>query len=139
VRLVVDANILVAELLRERVLVADDWLELFIAARSLEEALHELHKRVRVIAEKTGAAETGLVSLLDLATVAAETSLYTVQTEQYRMLEAEARRRLPRDEDDWHTVALALQLEAAIWTQDKDFLGCGVATWTTETLLRQLG
>ena len=41
--------------------------------------------------------------------------------------------------DDWHTVALALMLNADIWTQDKDFLGCGVATWITETLRLKLG
>ncbi len=34
--------------------------------------------------------------------------------------------------------ALALAIEAAIWTSDNDFLGCGVATWTTDTLLTHL-
>ena len=34
--------------------------------------------------------------------------------------------------------ALALAIEAAIWTLDNDFLGCGVATWTTDTLLIHL-
>jgi hypothetical protein len=33
---------------------------------------------------------------------------------------------------------LALALDAAIWTLDGDFLGCGVATWTAETLLAEL-
>ena len=49
-------------------------------------------------------------------------------------LEDVARRRVPRDPNDWPTVALALTLECGIWTADADFLGCGVATWTTETL-----
>ena len=56
----------------------------------------------------------------------------------YNYLETEARKRIPRDPDDWHTVALALALPAAIWTQDYDFFGCGCPTWTTETLLLQL-
>ena len=34
--------------------------------------------------------------------------------------------------------ALALALEAAIWTSDNDFFGCGIATWTTDTLLIHL-
>jgi len=29
-------------------------------------------------------------------------------------------------------------MSAAIWTLDKDFLGCGLPTWTTETLLTHL-
>lgn len=44
-------------------------------------------------------------------------------------------RRVPRDERNWPTVALALALEVSIWTADTDFLSCGVLTWTTETLL----
>ena len=55
----------------------------------------------------------------------------------YAALEDEARRRILRDPDDWHTVALALRLGAAIWTQDGDFLGCGVPTWTTDILRAQ--
>ncbi|NJM00632.1 MAG: hypothetical protein HC924_18495 [Synechococcaceae cyanobacterium SM2_3_2] len=34
--------------------------------------------------------------------------------------------------------ALALRLGADIWTQDADFLGCGIPTWTTETLMVHL-
>jgi PIN domain-containing protein len=41
------------------------------------------------------------------------------------------------------TVALALTLggdegRCGIWTSDQDLLGCGVPTWTTETLLAHL-
>ncbi len=51
--------------------------------------------------------------------------------------------RIPRDPDDAPTVALALALGGAegrcgIWTNDGDFLGCGVPTWTTDTLLSHL-
>ena len=49
-------------------------------------------------------------------------------------VDAIAHKRIPRDPDDWPTVALALVLEAGIWTHDADFLGCGVPTWTVETL-----
>ena len=57
----------------------------------------------------------------------------------YADLEEEARRRIPRDPRDWPTVALALALGAGIWTEDGDFLGCGLPTWTTATLARRLG
>ena len=37
----------------------------------------------------------------------------------------------PRDPDDWPILACALALNCPIWTEDKDFFGTGVATWTT--------
>ncbi|MCC6367466.1 MAG: nucleotide-binding protein, partial [Bryobacterales bacterium] len=36
------------------------------------------------------------------------------------------------DEDDWPVLAAALALCCPIWTEDTDFFGCGVATWTTD-------
>ena len=139
-RLVVDANILVAELLRKRgrALVADKRLELFIAAKAMEEALYELVKRIDIIAERSGASTEDLSAFLEVATRAAKDNFLTIESEAYQAFEIEARMRIPRDADDWHTVALALSLGAAIWTQDNDFLGCGVATWTTETLRLKL-
>ena len=46
---------------------------------------------------------------------------------------AEALARI-RDADDWPALALGLQLECAIWTEDQDFFGSGIATWTTRTV-----
>ena len=47
--------------------------------------------------------------------------------------ESEARERLgKRDPDDWPLVASALALQCPIWTEDTDFFGCGVATWTSD-------
>lgn len=37
-----------------------------------------------------------------------------------------------RDPDDWPVVAVALLLRLPIWTEDQDFFGSGVATWTTD-------
>jgi predicted nucleic acid-binding protein len=37
----------------------------------------------------------------------------------------------PRDPDDWPVLACALLLNCPIWTEDRDFFGTGVATWTT--------
>ena len=61
-----------------------------------------------------------------------------VPLEDYAQYEAEARDRVPGDPDDWHTVALALAFDTEIWTNDRHFLGCGVPTWTNETLRRRL-
>jgi predicted nucleic acid-binding protein len=37
-----------------------------------------------------------------------------------------------RDKNDWPVLATALALDCPIWTEDTDFFGCGVATWTTD-------
>lgn len=101
----------------------------------LSETLHELRKRVAIIINQRQIPEAvGQTLLIAAETVIAE-NIQLVAEPEYIHLELESRNRIPRDLDDWHTVALALHLEAAIWTQDCDFLGCGCPTWTTETLL----
>jgi predicted nucleic acid-binding protein len=39
-----------------------------------------------------------------------------------------------RDPMDWPIVAAALALDCPIWTEDKDFFGSGMATWTTDRI-----
>lgn len=39
-----------------------------------------------------------------------------------------------RDPEDWPVVATALMLAAPIWTEDQDFFGSGVATWTSNRI-----
>ena len=59
--------------------------------------------------------------------------IQTVEPEAYAGFEDIARARLAlRDEDDWPILAAALALRYPIWTEDSDFFGCGVATWTTD-------
>lgn len=49
--------------------------------------------------------------------------------------ESLARARLAgRDEEDWPILATALTLDCPVWTEDADFFGVGVATWTTATI-----
>ncbi|MGO9317439.1 MAG: PIN domain-containing protein [Terracidiphilus sp.] len=53
----------------------------------------------------------------------------------YEEYEEIARARIsPRDPDDWPVVATALLLKAPIWTEDQDFFGAGVATWTSNRI-----
>lgn len=52
-----------------------------------------------------------------------------------------ARARVLRDPEDWPVAAVALLLDLPIWTEDQDFFGSGIATWTTdrvELYLREL-
>jgi predicted nucleic acid-binding protein len=134
--LAVDANIVVSELLRERgrQLIAHPALDLLIAQRAWDEAQHELRRRVDLI-EQRGLAPGLPRDLLGRAFAAVTDHVQQVPEEVYAPFREQALARIPRDPDDWPTVAVALAFEAGIWTGDNDFLGCGVPTWTTETLL----
>ncbi len=59
----------------------------------------------------------------------------SVDAESYGVSEADARERLRgRDEDDWPVLATALALNCAVWTEDTDFFGTGVAVWTSSRI-----
>ncbi|MGL5079510.1 MAG: PIN domain-containing protein [Waterburya sp.] len=139
-RLVVDANILVAELIRERgrKLIARPELELYMAEQAWSETTYELNKRIEKMIDRGVFSSSVGQNLLKNAIALAEARVAIVPHEVYSDYETVARNRIPRDPNDWFTVALALALVAAIWTLDYDFLGCGIATWTTDTLLTHL-
>lgn len=46
--------------------------------------------------------------------------------------DAAMRRVRTRDPKDWPVVAVALLLGHPIWTEDQDFFGSGLPTWTTD-------
>jgi predicted nucleic acid-binding protein len=139
-RLVVDANILVAELIRVRgrKLIVRPELELYMAEGAWDETTYELNKRIEKLVQRNLFSQEVRQNLLTDAVALAEAKISIVPHEVYAAYETVARNRIPRDPNDWFTVALALALEAAIWTSDNDFLGCGIATWTTDTLLTHL-
>jgi predicted nucleic acid-binding protein len=136
VRLVVDASVLVGSLLRPsgRLRLGHPALQLHCPEYMIAEAEHELDRRIRLIAQRAGFDATDETALRSAATEAMARHLAVLLESSYRGLADEARRRCARDPNDWHVVAAALMLDAAIWTADKDFLGAGVATWTTQTL-----
>jgi predicted nucleic acid-binding protein len=71
--------------------------------------------------------ETALKAMAALATI--------VSDDLYGDFEAEARKRLgTRDPEDWPILAAALALDCPIWTEDTEFFGCGVATWTSGSI-----
>jgi len=73
-------------------------------------------------------AEDALMLLARLCEV-----LTVVDAALYADCETDARARMAgRDEEDWPIAALALALESPIWTEDRDFFGVGIATWTTD-------
>lgn len=138
-RLVVDASTLVGELLRERgqVLLASPHLDLYVPARMWDEARHEVSRRLGIRVRR-GLPQEIADHFWDAALRLKEESVAEVPEELYEGLREEALFRLPRDPNDWQVVALALFLGVDILTADEDFFGCGVATWTVETLISQL-
>lgn len=138
--LIVDANILIGELLRQRGqnLIQNPALMLYITEQVLDEIQYEIQRRIPLMVSRGRLTEANAQLLLAQAIHLIETKVTVITETDYIHLETEARNRIPRDPNDWSTVALALSMNAAIWTQDCDFLGCGCPTWTTETLLIQM-
>lgn len=61
--------------------------------------------------------------------------LEILDAEVYSSFEQEAHRRLKgRDEENWPVLACALALGCAVWTEDTDFFGTGIAVWTTNRI-----
>jgi predicted nucleic acid-binding protein len=135
-RLVVDTSVLVGELLRRRgrARLGDDRLELFLPEHMWAETQVELPRRIRAFVRRGGLEADVGASLARLCIEAVEANVVILDEAIYSALEDEARARSRRDPADWPVVASALALSADIWTNDNDFLGTGVATWTTESL-----
>jgi predicted nucleic acid-binding protein len=135
-RLVVDTNVLVADLLRAagRERLADDRIELFLPEQMWDEPHVELPRRVAAFGRRRDLSEGARAALLTSLLEAIEANVAVVDEAVYAAYEDEARARSVRDPDDWPLVACALALEAAVWTHDGDLLGTGVATWSTTTL-----
>jgi predicted nucleic acid-binding protein len=50
----------------------------------------------------------------------------------YQSMQQKALQRIAfRDADDWPVLACAMMLGCPVWTEDADFFGTGVATWTS--------
>ncbi len=59
--------------------------------------------------------------------------LHIVDELVYQRAKDEAQLRIKnRDIRDWPIVATALTLNCPIWTEEQDFFGTGVSTWTTD-------
>jgi predicted nucleic acid-binding protein len=131
--LLLDANILIRAVLGRRV-------RNIIEAKASEftflipnVALTEAEEHLSTLVAKHGGDPVLAFELL--SELAALTTL--VDSDVYEEFEVEARMRLAaRDQDDWPILAAALALGCPIWTEDTDFFGCGIATWTSANVER---
>ena len=133
--LVVDTNILVRAVLGRRV------LDLVIANASRvrfitpESAYEELARHLPAILVRRGIPEPATRRLLDETLHTLPSLVRPIPDETFADQAAMAKARLAgRDENDWPFAALALKLGCPIWTEDTDFFGTGIATWTTNRI-----
>jgi len=127
--LVVDANILVRAVLgrrvREVIEAHAEHVLFFVPESAFAEAEEHL---AALVVKRGGDPEKALALLRSLGRL-----VELIGSEVYGELEAEARERLSRrDPEDWPILACALALRCPVWTEDTDFFGCGVATWTSD-------
>ena len=127
--LVVDANILVRAVLGKRVRAVFEAYAGDVSFFVPESAYAEAEEHLAALVVKLGGdPEKALALLRSLGRL-----VERIGSEVYGKFEVEARERLARrDPEDWPMLAAALALGCPIWTEDTDFFGCGVATWTSD-------
>jgi predicted nucleic acid-binding protein len=132
VRLVADANVLLSAVTGGRarlVLTRADLADVVTTAAALDEVneyAEPLARRLRL------PLSTVLLAVTTLP-------VRVVDRDEYAASLREAERRIGRrDPDDIDTLALALHLDAPVWSNDRDFEGAGVEWYTTARLLKTL-
>ena len=126
--IVVDANILIRAVLGERVrqLITEHASGTSFFAP--DTAFAEARKYLPRLLHKCGVSGSAVLVVLD----ALESVVRPIDAELYRPMERPALARIgDRDPDDWPALACALMLGCPVWTEDADYFGTGVATWTT--------
>jgi predicted nucleic acid-binding protein len=94
-------------------------------------AFDDAQKYLPPLLKKRGKPDADVSASLEYLRLVVE----TIDSELYAVFEKEARQRLRgRDEDDWPVLGTALALSCAIWTEDADFFGTGIAVWTTDRI-----
>lgn len=140
--IVADASVLVGEMLRRRgrELLTHPDLRVVVAEDQWSETRHELPRRLDAMVDQQRITRHQADSLGSAAELLFRSrSIDVVPRHIYEANKETARRRVPRDPNDWAPVALAIALHAGILTGDNDFLGCGCPTWTVDTLRAELG
>lgn len=132
--IVLDANILVRAVLGSRVpelLAAHAAQATFLAP---DIAFDEAREHLPTILAKRGKSAEAIHAALDKLEALAHV-IVLVPAESYLPFKDRALARIgPRDHEDWPVLACALAADCSIWTEDTDFFGAGVATWTTASV-----
>lgn len=131
-RLAVDANVILSALIGGQARRA--FVSTAVGSfHTAEAVLAEVRRYLPVLAHKYSL-DVGLLEL----TLASLPVDFHPEAFYAEYLEEAARRVGARDPDDVHLLALALKLDAPIWSNDQDFAQAGVEWWTTAQLLAAL-
>jgi predicted nucleic acid-binding protein len=127
--IVLDANILIRAVLGKRVrelLVGNAERVQFF---SPDVAYADARKYLPALLEKRGVkSESGIAVLNALQTI-----VQPLELDVYAGFKSQALQRIAmRDAHDWPVLACAMAIGCPVWTEDADFFGTGVATWTSD-------
>jgi predicted nucleic acid-binding protein len=127
--LVLDANILIRATLGIRVRSLLETYEDLVDFYTPDVCFDDAREYIPQILVKRGEdPEAGLTVLRQM-----EALVQPVDRALYGDFEQLARERMAtRDITDWPVVAVALMRKVPVWTEDQDFFGSGIATWTTD-------
>ncbi|WP_260986102.1 PIN domain-containing protein [Bordetella genomosp. 13] len=124
-----DANILIRATLGRRVrriISAHEPSAEFLTPNT---AYEEARKHLPALVKKRAVIHRGMDGNLDTLTP----PVSVLDRDVYTPAGARALARIgDRDPDDWPVLACALALDYPVWTEDRNFFGTGVATWTTD-------
>lgn len=127
--IILDANILIRAALGKRVreLIFENAARVKFFAPSV--AYDDARKYLPALLEKRGVKSTAAMKVL--ATL--EAVVQPIDLDLYVGMQQQALQRIAqRDADDWPVLACAMTIGCPVWTEDADFFGAGVATWTTD-------
>ena len=127
--IVLDANILIRAVLGKRVrelLLQNAATVKFFAP---DVAYADARKYLPALLKKRGVKSAAAMTVLDIL----ESIVRPLELDLYADLQQQALQRIAiPDADDWPVLACAMTIGCPIWTEDADFFGTGVATWTTD-------
>lgn len=127
--IVLDANILLRAVFGIRVRKILEAYEDAVVFYSPEVCFAEAEKYITEVAKRKGLDSKLAKSILERVSLIVQ----PVDKSLYEDHEKLARERIERrDPRDWPVVAVALLLDIPVWTEDQDFFGSGVSTWTTD-------
>jgi predicted nucleic acid-binding protein len=132
-RLVLDANILVRAVLGKRVKSILATYAVSAEFFAPEVAYDEAERHLPAVLAKHDRGDE-VEAALAFLTRLRETVLGVPEEVFVEHRESALARIEQRDRDDWPILATALALNCPIWTEDSDFFGVGVPTWTTDRI-----
>ena len=127
--IVLDANILIRAVLGKRVreLIVDyaETVQFFAP----DVAYADARKYLPALLAKRGVKSEPAMAVWD----ALESIVRSLERGVYAGLQTQALQRIAIcDADDWPVLACAMTMGYPVWTEDADFFGTGIATWTSD-------